>query len=47
VRTCSNTVGTSSRRVLGAYGDDEIDTSSLWIELGLLDDDDPRFLATV
>ncbi len=31
-----------------AYGDDEIDASSLWIGLsGLLPDDDPRFLATV
>ena len=31
-----------------AYGDDEIDASSLWIGLsGLLADDDPRFLATV
>ena len=31
-----------------AYGDEEIDASSLWIGLsGLLADDDPRFLATV
>ena len=31
-----------------AYGDPEIDASSLWIGLsGLLPDDDPRFLATV
>ncbi|WP_173078917.1 trehalose-phosphatase [Phytohabitans rumicis] len=31
-----------------AYGDDEMDASSLWIGLsGLLPDDDPRFLATV
>src|SRR4051812_3058496 len=31
-----------------AYGDEEIDASSLWIGLsGLLSDDDPRFLATV
>ena len=31
-----------------AYGDEEIDASSLWIGLsGLLPDDDPRFLATV
>ncbi len=32
----------------GAYGDEEIDASSLWIGLsGLVSDDDPRFLATV
>ena len=31
-----------------AYGDEEIDASSLWIGLsGLVSDDDPRFLATV
>jgi trehalose-phosphatase len=31
-----------------AYGDDEVDASSLWIGLsGLVPDDDPRFLATV
>ncbi len=31
-----------------AYGDEEMDASSLWIGLsGLLPDDDPRFLATV
>ncbi|BCB87324.1 trehalose-phosphatase [Phytohabitans suffuscus] len=31
-----------------AYGDEEMDASSLWIGLsGLLTDDDPRFLATV
>ena len=31
-----------------AYGDEEMDASSLWIGLsGLLADDDPRFLATV
>ena len=31
-----------------AYGDEDIDASSLWIGLsGLLADDDPRFLATV
>ncbi len=31
-----------------AYGDEEIDASSLWIGLsGLVPDDDPRFLATV
>jgi GH15 family glucan-1,4-alpha-glucosidase len=31
-----------------AYGDEEIDASSLWIGLsGLVADDDPRFLATV
>ncbi len=31
-----------------AYGDDEIDASSLWIGLsGLVPNDDPRFLATV
>ncbi len=31
-----------------AYGDEDMDASSLWIGLsGLLPDDDPRFLATV
>ena len=31
-----------------AYGDEDIDASSLWVGLsGLLSDDDPRFLATV
>ena len=31
-----------------AYGDEEIDASSLWVGLaGLVSDDDPRFLATV
>jgi pentatricopeptide repeat protein len=31
-----------------AYGDEEIDASSLWVGLsGLVPDDDPRFLATV
>jgi trehalose-phosphatase len=31
-----------------AYGDEEMDASSLWVGLsGLLPDDDPRFLATV
>jgi trehalose-phosphatase len=31
-----------------AYGDDDIDASSLWVGLsGLVPDDDPRFLATV
>jgi pentatricopeptide repeat protein len=31
-----------------AYGDEDLDASSLWIGLsGLLPDDDPRFLATV
>ena len=31
-----------------AYGDEDIDASSLWVGLsGLVTDDDPRFLATV
>jgi pentatricopeptide repeat protein len=31
-----------------AYGDEDIDASSLWVGLsGLVSDDDPRFLATV
>ena len=51
-RICDNVLEHGWNDAVGAYsvayGDDEIDASSLWIGLsGLVPDDDPRFLATV